>query len=191
MSSQSRGLILSLSQDEAARGTKAKTAPMTDDPQPLLDIVLRPHRSLSPAGFTAIMAALIAFSFVGGIVFFLAGAWPVIGFLGLDVALVYWAFRASYARGRDYERVVLLPGSLIIERVSRKSGSQTVELQPYWLRVDLEDGPEPAMRLLLRSHGKSTVLGGFLSPQERIALADLLREALARLRQSPSTSFMP
>jgi uncharacterized membrane protein len=153
---------------------------------PLLDIVLRPHRSLSPAGFAVIMTALIAFSFVGGIVFFLAGAWPVIGFLGLDVVLVYWAFRASYARGRDYERIILLPGSLTIERVSRKSGTERFSLQPYWLRVDLEDGPEPAMRLMLRSHGKSFTVGGFLSPQERTELAAMLREALARLHQ-PAT----
>jgi uncharacterized membrane protein len=158
---------------------------------PLLDIVLRPHRSLSPAGFAAIMTGLIAFSFIGGIVFFLAGAWPVIGFLGLDVVLVYWAFHASYARGRDYERIVLLPGSLTIERVSRKTGTERFSLQTYWLRVDLEDGPEPAMRLMLRSHGKSFTIGGFLSPHERTELAAILREAIARLRQSPSTSFMP
>jgi uncharacterized membrane protein len=154
--------------------------------QPLLDIVLRPHRSLSPGGFAVIMILLIGFSFVGGIVFLLAGAWPVIGFLGLDVVLVYWAFRASYARGRDYERIVLLPGSLTIERVSRKSGTERVELQPYWLRVDLEDGPEPGMRLMLRSHGKSFTIGGFLSPQERTELAAMLRDALARLHQ-PAT----
>jgi uncharacterized membrane protein len=163
---------------------------MSDTQTPLLDIVLRPHRSLSPGGFAIIMTLLIGLSFVGGIVFLLAGAWPVIGFLGLDVVLVYVAFRASYARGRDYERIVLLPGSLTIERVSRRAGSERVELQPYWLRVDLEDGPEPAMRLHLRSHGESTIVGGFLSPQERIELAGMLREALARLRQSPSTSFM-
>lgn len=159
---------------------------MTENQQPLLDVVLRPHRSLSPAGFAAIMTALIAFSFIGGIVFFLAGAWPVIGFLGLDVVLVYWAFRASYTRGRDYERIVLLPGALTIERVSRKTGTERFSLQPYWLRVDLEDGPEPAMRLLLRSHGKSFTVGRFLSPQERTELAAMLREALARLRQ-PAT----
>ena len=47
------------------------------------------------------------------------------------------------------------------------------------------------MRLLLRSHGKSVVVGGFLSPQERVQVADMLRAALARLHQSPSTSFMP
>jgi uncharacterized membrane protein len=155
--------------------TDISTAP------PLLDVVLRPHRSLSPAGFTAIMTALIAFSFIGGIVFWWVGAWPVIGFLGLDVALVYWAFRASYARGREYERIVLMPGSLMIERASHKAGTERFSLQPYWLRVDLEDGPEPAARLLLRSHGKSFTVGGFLSPQERTELADLLRAALARL----------
>ena len=42
------------------------------------------------------MLAVGGISFVGGMVFLIAGAWPVVGFLGLDVLLVYWAFRANY-----------------------------------------------------------------------------------------------
>ena len=55
--------------------------------------MLTPHRSLSPTGFLIFMAVLGGISFVTGMVFLLAGAWPVFGFLGLDVLLVYWAFR--------------------------------------------------------------------------------------------------
>ena len=56
---------------------------------------LTPHRSLSRAGFLLLMAVLGGISFAAGMVFLVLGAWPVFGFVGLDVLLVYWAFRAN------------------------------------------------------------------------------------------------
>jgi uncharacterized membrane protein len=154
-------------------------------PPLLLDLVLRPQRSLSPAGFWVIMALLAAFSFVGGIVFWLAGAWPVIGFLGVDVLLVYIAFKASYAGGRAYERVRLSRDSLTVERVDPWGRRKAFELPPHWLRVDL-DADEG--RLSLTSHGRSLTIAAFLPPEERAQVADAIRTALVRLRD-PSTYF--
>ena len=150
---------------------------------PLLDLVLRPHRSLSPAGFWAIMAVIAAFSFFGGIVFWLAGAWPVIGFLGVDVILVYIAFKASYAGGRDSERVRLSPAALTVERVDPWGRRKDFTLPPHWLRVDLD---EDQNRLSLSSHGRSLTIAAFLPPSERAEVAGAIRTALARLRD-PST----
>src|SRR5687767_8724856 len=133
------------------------------DSTPLLDLVLRPHRSLSPAGFWAIMALLAAFSFVGGIVFWLAGAWPVIGFLGIDLLLVYIAFKASYAGGRAYERVRLSAERLTVERVDPWGRCTRFELQPHWLQVKLDADEE---RLSLASHGRALTIAAFLPPEE-------------------------
>ena len=74
---------------------------MTDDNAPdceptIFSAVITPHRSLGGPGFWLLMAAVAGLSFVAGIVFLLLGAWPVFGFLGLDVLLVFWAFRANY-----------------------------------------------------------------------------------------------
>jgi uncharacterized membrane protein len=150
-----------------------------------LDLVLRPHRSLSPLGFWIIMAVLAAFSFVGGIVFWLAGAWPVIGFLGIDVVLVYIAFKASYAGGRAYERVRLSPDLLTVERVDAYGRREAFSLPPHWLRVELEDSVQRS-ELRLASHGRSLTIGAFLPPEERAEVADVIRAALAR-RSDPST----
>jgi uncharacterized membrane protein len=49
------------------------------------------------------MIALGAISFITGVLFLAAGAWPVLGFFGLDVLLVYIAFRLNYRSGRLYE----------------------------------------------------------------------------------------
>ena len=73
----------------------------------LFSALLTPHRSLSGVGFLVVMGVLAGISFVGGVVFFFVGAWPVIGFLGLDVALVYWAFRANYLAAAAYEEVTV------------------------------------------------------------------------------------
>src|SRR5882724_5138615 len=65
-------------------------------PEPaLFSAVVTPHRSLSRAGFLIVMAALGGISFVAGTAFLLLGAWPVFGFFGLDVLLVYSWFRAG------------------------------------------------------------------------------------------------
>ncbi len=158
---------------------------MATDPTaqpPVLDVVLRPHRSLSAHGFWLLMALLCAISFVGGIVLWAIGAWPVIGFVGADIALVYIAFRASYARAHEYERLHLTPDRLTIERVDHWGKVDRVELQPYWLRVDLSGSVEEGNRLALTSHGRSTVIGGFLAPAERARVAELLRHGLAGVR---------
>src|SRR5262249_42135057 len=79
--------------------------------------LLTPHRSWRPSGFLVLMAALSGISFVRGLAFYLAGAWPVMGFFGLDVALIYLAFRLNSRSGRLYETVELTPGLFSWTRV--------------------------------------------------------------------------
>lgn len=149
---------------------------------PAVDIVLRPHRSLSPAGFWVVMSILAAWSFIGGIVFWLAGAWPIIGFLGIDVALVYWAFRASYGDRRAQERLSLADGTLTVRKVDKHGAEERFIFPSYWLRVSLEERPDGPGRLLLSSHGRHLAVGAFLAPDERAALARELSDALGRAR---------
>lgn len=148
---------------------------------PILDLELRPHRSLPQAGFVAIMAALGAALAIGSVVFLLSGAWPVIGFLGLDVALIYLAFRVSYARGRAFERVRLYPGALEIDRVDHWGRARRLTLSPNWLRVEVSQEPGRGPRLRLVSGGQAVRIGAFLPPEECAEVADVIRAALRRL----------
>jgi len=157
-------------------------------PEGEFDLILRPHRSLSPAGFWVIMTIMGVWSFVGGIVFLSVGAWPVIGFVGLDVALVWWAFRASYGDGRTRERLRHAGGILTIERMDKRGAIECDSLPSHWLRVDLEAGTGTARRLVLATHGRRLVIGAFLPPEERIVLAEIIRDALARARSTPAPS---
>lgn len=158
---------------------------------PLFDAELTPHRSLSPRGFVLLMIAVGAISFAGGLAFYLAGAWPVIGFLGADVLLIYLAFKANYRSGRMVERLHLTRDKLTVSRVWPSGRSKSWEFQPTWLQVicdapaEVPQGPESPAHcpLILRSHGRSVTVGSFLTRHERREVAEALRQALNRAVQ--------
>jgi uncharacterized membrane protein len=144
--------------------------------------VLRPHRSLGPAGFLALMLALGAVSFVTGMVFFVAGAWPVLGFFGLDVALVYVAFRLNYRSGRRYETVDVTRERLTLTHVHPSGRCEQFECNPYWARVKLREWPDGRTLLSIAAQGREHAFGRLLTDDERRDLASALREALLEAR---------
>lgn len=167
-------------QDGLPTGSGAATpAPRTDSQSALFDAILRPHRSLSPTGFIILMSLVATVGFGAGITFLLIGAWPVFGFCGLEVVLLYVCFRLSYRGARIFERVRLTEGRLIVERWGLDGRVRQWSFQPYWLRVTIDDPPEPNSPLLLSSHGHSLAIGSFLTVAERLELARALRQALA------------
>lgn len=148
----------------------------------LFDAILQPNTSLEPKGFMLLMVAIASVSFVAGMVFMVAGAWPVVGFLGLDVALIYLAFKANYRRARMYETVRLTSDSLLVERISPSDKVQRWRFQPYWLKVQIDTPVKHDSQLVLSSHGKRLKIGAFLTADERLELAHALQDALAKLR---------
>lgn len=149
--------------------------------------VLLPHRSLPPRGFHLLMLWLWLFSVAVGTGFVLAGAWPVVGFFGLDVALVYLAFRVNYRAARRRETLRLGADAFTVERIGVYGERRLWRFQPFWLRVVLEERSDRSNRLLVASHGESLVIADFLTPAARRELAATIRGALARWR----TAFNP
>jgi uncharacterized membrane protein len=145
-------------------------------------VVLYPHRSLSPTGFLILMLAIGGVSFITGMVFLLIGAWPVLGFFGLDVALIYAAFRLNYRAGRLYETVELTPQTLTVTRVHPSGEQESFDFNPYWVRVRLAEGPQGRTDLRLASHGREFAFGRFLTDDERRDLSQALSGALAQAR---------
>lgn len=142
---------------------------------------LTPYRSLSRRGFVAVMALIALANFIAGLVFFAIGAWPVVGFCGLDVAIMYWAFRANFLDGRRVERIEITPHELILTASAAGTAPRQQRFVRHWVRVELEEDRERELigRLFLRSHGTRTEIGRFLAPGERQSLAVALRRALA------------
>ena len=152
--------------------------------QVLFDARLSPHRSLSPVGFRMLMAAIAAALLGVGAVFFAAGAWPVIGFCGLELALVYLFFQLNFRDLRRYETIRLTDAALEVRRVAPDGSAELVSFQPYWLKVTVENSPGRSSRLVLSSHGRALDVGSFLSPEEREDLARALGDALGRRRRA-------
>lgn len=144
------------------------------------DATLLPHRSLPREGFHALIAVLVAANLIIGLPLFLLGAWPVIGFMGLDVALVAFLFRLNYKSGRLSETLRLTDTDLIVTRIDPEGVVEESRLEAAWLRVDMDDPPQHESRLTLISRGTRLVVGRFLTPEERLEVAKELRAALAR-----------
>ncbi len=145
------------------------------------DAVLHPHRSLPPKGFLAVMVAIGLISFVAGGAFLLMGAWPVFGFFGLDVLLIYWAFRMNYRSGRMIEHVRLTDTELSIERVHPSGKIQRWSFEPAWARATITATARGRM-LRMKSKSHWVELGRFLPDEERESFADAFAKAQLRRR---------
>ena len=143
---------------------------------------LRPHRSLTPAGFALLMAFVCVVSFGAGLAFFLKGAWPVVGFFGLDVLAIYVAFKINFASGRKYESIVLYPDELTVARHAPYRKPQLWSFEPTWLRIDLVGEEDQPRRIALRQRGRELFIGDLMPPDERPEFARSLQDALHALR---------
>ncbi len=137
--------------------------------------VITPHRSLGSKGFLIFMLAIGGLSFACGVTFVLMGAWPVFGFFGLDVLLVYWAFRANFRAARAYEEVTVTASELTLRKVSHRGAMREWKLNPLWVRLERivheEFGIE---RLFLVSQGRKLPIAATLSPDEKESFARAL-----------------
>ena len=160
-----------------------------DDPaqRVLLAAKLMPHRSLNRTGFVVLMAALCAVSFAAGVAFLLMGAWPVFGFLGLDVVLVYWAFRINYRAARAYEEVTVTASELTVRKVSHHGRVREWTLNPLWVQLDRDVHEEFGVEgLFLVSRGRRLPIASALSPEEKASFAHALSAALGEAKRGPT-----
>jgi uncharacterized membrane protein len=148
----------------------------------LLDQVLRPSPPLSPRVLLIILAIVALINIVFAGTFVLRGAWPIAPFLGLDVALLAWASRASTRAAKREEHVVLTPARLSVERRFPKTPRREWLFNPYWVRVEMDEPHEHWSQLTLWSHGKFLRIGQFLAQDERARFAQRLKAALRDAR---------
>jgi uncharacterized membrane protein len=153
---------------------------------PLLDLTLRPRRSLSPRGFRYLMLAMAAASTIYSLPFYLMGAWPVVGFLGLDVLLVYWAFRVNFNGARAFEHLRVGYFEMSFARVTARGQRSEWRFNPVWVRLErFEDEDFGLLRLWLKARERRWEIGGFLGPEQREETEKQLSRALADARRGP------
>jgi uncharacterized membrane protein len=111
------------------------------------------------------------------------GAWPVMGFFGLDVLLVWAAFRLSYRQARLVERVCVTADEIDVQRRHPSGRRAAWRLPTYWTRVRIDEPVQHASQLELVAGGQALVVGAFLAPSERGRLAARLKAAIAEARE--------
>ena len=158
------------------------------NPRTLEQITIWPHRSLSPKGFAIVMGVLAGLLFIIGLGFFLAGAWPVIGFLGLELLVVWGAFKLNYRAARHRETIHTTTEELMVESQT-PAGKQAQKSFPIgWLRVSLSPSKSPVVssrdqqKIILSSHGEQAEIGKYLHPAEKAGLSRELGAMIDRAR---------
>jgi len=156
--------------------------PMHPAPASLLDLRLFPHRSLDRRQFRWLMLSLTGVCALAGLRFLVLGAWPVAAFLMLDVVLVWGAFRLNYHAARAYEEVRLADHQLCVRQVDPWGRERITRFNPAWVRVVLDRLHDGVQRLFLAGQGQRVMIGGFLTPDERVEVAGAIRAALGAYR---------
>ena len=154
---------------------------------PALDLILTPNRSFDRRHMRWLVGSVGAIFFIGGLRFLALGAWPILPFMAADVALLWWAFRASYAGGRGHERVVLLGDELVLHRVSAQGTEKRFGFEPLWTRVQIDETPLGDAHVFLAARGRRVRVGQFLSAPERREVGAVIAAALNAYR-GPSSS---
>ncbi len=155
---------------------RAPAAPAIDG-ELYMDAVLRPHRSLSLTAFRLMLIVVIVANLALAIVFVSNGAFPVAGFLGLDVLALWLAFRWNYRAARVAEYVRVGAHRVHVASVDASGEATHWVLNPVWARVVREGAG-----VLIRSGERQIRLGAFLSPKECDSFAAALNLAVHRAR---------
>lgn len=153
---------------------------------PLFTALLRPHRSLSARRLSSIIGLVALCGFLAGLPFIVIGYWPVAGFYGLDIALLYWAFRQNMREARAYEEIKLSALELSIRKVDAKGREASWTFAPLWTRLEQERGADEQIRQVkLISRGVQLTIADCLSPEDREDFSHCLTQALREARKGP------
>jgi uncharacterized membrane protein len=160
------------------------------DPQkPIFSCRLQPHRSLTKHNFHILLSVFGVASLVSSLPFIWLGAWPVAGFMGLDAALLYYAFRVNFKAARAYEDVRLSPFELFLAKVNASGQRAEWRFNPLWVRFEREEHEEfGTQRLAFVSRGHRIEVAQFLGPEEKAIFAGNFSLALSEAKRGPRYS---
>jgi uncharacterized membrane protein len=151
---------------------------------PLYAALLTPHRAMTPNGIRWVVAFMACLASVPGLIFYAMGAWPVVGFLGLDVLALYWALSHSLKDGDAFEEVTLWADALDIRHVTARGKEFAATFNPFFVRFEVErDNEDRVVALHLRSRDRWIEIGRFLTPEDKARFAKDFSVALSRAKR--------
>lgn len=150
----------------------------------IFSATLTPYRSLSRRGFLILMTVIAVLWFTTGAYFWSLGAWPVLGFFGLDFLAIYIAFKLNYRAARAYEEVEVSRTALVVRKVTPAGRVQELRFNPQWVRLEVEQlEDEGVTRISICSREVRVPVGAFLNPDDRKSFASAFGGALAAAKR--------
>lgn len=135
------------------------------------------------------MVLVAVASFIASIPFIVLGFWPVAGFYGLDVILLYIALRSSFNAAKSVEHLNISPFDVLLRKVDPSGKVREWHFNPLWTRLTRDVHDEfGVQRVTLVSRGEAVAIGQFLSPDEKDALWRRLSAALTQAKRGPDYS---
>jgi uncharacterized membrane protein len=158
----------------------------------VLTIQLSPNCSLTPRGAALFFGSLCAVTFSISTLMLAKGLWPIFPFAGLEMLLLGWALRTSLRR-RHFSQTITVTDEQVAVETSEREQHDRVVFPRHWAQVKLRraDTHLHPSRLTIESHGRSCEVGGFLTEEERRALAGRLMRSVGRVNESPPLDSVP
>lgn len=145
---------------------------------------LTPYRSLEPEGFKWLMTTIGIICLTVGLVFYSLGLWPVLGFMGLDFLIIYWAFKANYRSAKAYEDVEVSRQHVLLRKVTEKGRETKFEFPQFGTRFKVDRHEKIGItKMRLANRNREVELGYFLNPLDRETFARAFSGALSQAKR--------
>ncbi len=154
--------------------------------RPVFSARISPQRSMTPRGVALVLILAAIVSFMVSVPFVILGAWPIAGFFGLDVLLLWFAFRVQAREAHAYEEITVTRPLMLVRDVSAKGRVREARFNPYWVRLKRDTHAEWGVeRLSLQEGLRSLEIARHLGRGEKAAFAKALQGGLNDARDNP------
>jgi len=151
----------------------------------VLEAYLSPSVAIKLSAVRWILSLFGCVCVLVGITFALIGAQPVLGFMGIEIILLFAVYRFCVRNSRMAEQINLSGHSLLLRRIDRYGNISITNLEPFWLRVEIGRARGVFNHIILASKGRTYSVGVFLTSEEKVVLLNTLQQALRKLRTEP------
>ena len=144
------------------------------------EILLKPNSSLTGLTRVLFLGSIFFICSIIGIGFFIAGGIMILPFAGLEIILVYFAFRVSFNWSNQKQIIILSKDHVEVRVDGLKEFFTWREFRSFTtFNVTKSDGEDHD--LSFRSKGKEVVIGSFLNEEDKSKLKDEISRIIQKL----------
>lgn len=138
-------------------------------------LLAKRNDSLSPRGRRLFFGSMVIVCSTIAVVWALNGAWYVVPFACIELAVLYAALWVLQRHASDYE-LLRIDGDTVHLEHCRLGRVTSHRFNRHWAQLVVErTGPGDAVALAVRSHGRQVRFGEFLTDEQKLSVAQSLR----------------